>query len=153
MIYIAHLHQARLITKKLDPNYEIPPFSFASYPALKDMFISIKIYLKKLSSGPKSEADSKRKVLSLVKDLQKTVMACKNSLHRITDQVVGIQEKLELVEKKVKVLEKEKSRKHVPSEKLSDKVDEQILKMLREKEKKKQKKKEPKKKTTEESEK
>ena len=151
MIYITHLHQARLIMKKLNPNYDIPSFSFKSYPTVKGIFTGIKIHLKKLSSGPKSEADSKKKVSSLVKDLQKTVTACKNSLYGIMEWLLGIQEKLESVEKKVKILEKRRAG-NVPLLKHWV-INLENKKILRKKEKKKQKKKEQKNKPTEESEK
>ena len=41
MIYIAHLYQARLMMKKLNPNYLIPPLNFQSYPAVEGIFTGI----------------------------------------------------------------------------------------------------------------
>ena len=41
MIYIACLYQARLIMKKLKPDYDIPSFSFQSYPTVKGIFTII----------------------------------------------------------------------------------------------------------------
>ena len=85
-----------------------------------------------------------------MEDLQKTVTICKKLLNGITEQFVGIQQKLEFLERKVKGLEREKSNKHPYSEVISGEVREQILKMLKKNKKKKQKKKEQKeKKTTE----
>ena len=67
--------------------------------------------LKRPVSGLKTETDRKEKVLVLVKDLQKTVSSCKKLLHTLVDGLVGIEEKSKSVEKKVKGLEKERSRK------------------------------------------
>ena len=83
MIYIACLYQARVMMKKLDPSYSVPPFDFKSFPLLKDMFHSIQIHLKRLVSGLKSETDSKQKASVLVEDLQKLAphtqgMVCRN---------------------------------------------------------------------------
>ena len=115
MIYITHLYQATEMMRKLDPSYSVPPFDFESFPRLKDTFCDIENHLKRLVSGLRSEIDSKQKVSVLVKDLQKTIMGCKSLLHTLTDQFVGIEEKLKsVVEKKVKDLEKKEEQEMSP---------------------------------------
>ena len=110
MIYITCLYQARgVLVQKLEPLYWPCPFNFESYPLLEDMFSNNEIHLKMLSLGGNTEWDSFRNILSLVEDLQKTITVCKKLLHRIMEWFVGMQEKLRLVERKLKVLEKRRA--------------------------------------------
>ena len=63
-------------------------------------------------------------------------MGCKSSLHALTNQFAGMKEKLKSVEKKVKDLEKKKSKKCPCSEELSTKVNKLMLKLAEKEEKK-----------------
>ena len=119
MINIAWLYLACEMMKKLKPKYRFPSFNFVSFPQLNEMFCSIGSHLKKPVSGPKTERDSKEKALVLVEDLQKTVSSCRKLLHTVMDGLAGIEAKLKSVEKKVKGLEKDKSRKLPRSEELT----------------------------------
>ena len=89
-------------------------FRFESVPRLKDMFSGIELFLKRVVSGLRGEIDSKQTASVLVKDLQKTIMGCKSSLHTLTNWFAGIEEKLKTVEKKVKDLEKKEEQETSP---------------------------------------
>ena len=65
--------------------------------------------MHKLSLGSKTVAKDKKSMSTLVEDLQKSVMVCEKRLNGISAVMkwfVGIQEKLDHLEKKVKVLER-----------------------------------------------
>ena len=80
------------------------------YPILKGIFTGIEKHIKKSSLVSKTVNVDRRSVLMLVEDLRKNVMGCKKGLNGYMKQFVEIQQKLDQLGKKVKVLEKKRAR-------------------------------------------
>ena len=90
--------------------------------------------------GVKIETDTNKKASILVKDIQKNVLDCKRFVEAVTGEVAKIEDKVKLVEKKVKGLEKDKSRKLPWSEELT-KLMSELVEMKKKKKKQKKKRK------------
>ena len=111
MLYVGHLYQARVMMSKLEGEDLVPPLDFLMYPILKDIFTAFKNHLKKSSLASKTAKGDRKSALMLMEDLQKSVMGCKKGLDGYMKWFEEIQQKLDQLGKKVKVLEK-KSKKH-----------------------------------------
>ena len=113
MIYVACLYQASEMMKKLNPDYQVPPFDFESFPKLEVMFCSIENHLNRPVAAVKIEKDRNKKALILLKNIQTSISDCKNCLASVTGWLADTEDKVKLVKKKVKGLEKDKSRKEL----------------------------------------
>ena len=116
MIYVACSYVATEMMKKLNPDYEVPPFDFHWFPYMEAMFRSIENHLNRPVAAyciVKIEKDRNKKALILLKNIQTSILDCKNCLASVTGWLADTEDKVKLVKKKVKGLEKDKSSKEL----------------------------------------
>ena len=69
MIYVAHSYLATEMMKKLNLDYQVPPFDFHSFPYMEVMFRSIENHLNRPVAAVKIKKDRNKKASILLKNI------------------------------------------------------------------------------------